>query len=802
MPKTIKLPGSCLSSIRLWGALALLLVTGWLGNVAQAATTFLGPVNASADEADALPGDGICRATGGNYCTLRAAIQESNALFPKGVTDITITVNTGTYFLGLTGADDDAAATGDLDILGTCPSADINLPCLKIEGNGKGDTIIDGKGMARVFHFVGKNTVKITGVTIQNGGVTNENGGGIKNSNGWVTLENCAITQNTIGNTTGARYGGGGIYNAFGGRMVINGCTISGNKVNNTQGMNGDDYIFGVGGGGGGISNVGVMTIKSTTIQDNLGRPLGGGIMNVSGFVGESGKLTIISSTLQGNKNAKDDGTPNGVGGALSNQGGLVSIKQSIISGNTAREGGGVFNTNSAAGQGTISGSVSIIASLVDNNIGNGLSNKDAMEVRYSTISNNKAQPFDTCTGGSGGCTNGADGGGINNYGPGELTVENTTITLNTARNGGGINNGRAMALTSITISDNTATNADGGKEIFINIQDIVSNPAKFKTVLLSNIIGGNGVASSNNCSGGTVGNSDNTLVNADYLKTITSKGYNLENGNSCGLKGAGDLNANPNLGALADNGGGTQTILPGGVYPKNFMPGSPAIGKGACPSPAFDQRQFGRPGTDRVCDIGAVESDGDKAVQKVDLEVQKTANVPSVVLNGPIIYTLTVTNHGPGIAVDITLTDRLPAGVTYAGWAQPVPNTNPSGVRCNDPTSSADPTCTLASLEPGASFTVYLTVQVTDGSLVPTDPAQVRTIENMSSVSVTSPADYLPGSNGSLTSCVRGACAITRVLMGDGVTNFTPSGGGGVFGPWALLLLGVPGLFLLRRRM
>ncbi len=802
MPKTIKLPGSCLSNVRLWGALVLLSVAGGVTNMAQAATTLLGPVDSSADEADALVGDGVCKATGGNYCTLRAAIQESNALFAKGITDITITVNAGTYFLGLTGAkDDDAAATGDLDILGTCPSADINLPCLKIEGSGRGSTLIDGGGVARVFHFVGKNTVKITGVTIQNGSVTDDNGGGIKNSNGWVTLENCEIINNTV-STTGARYSGGGIYSAFGGRMVINRCTISGNKVNNTAGIKADDYIFGVGGGGGGISNVGVMTIRSTTIQDNLGRPLGGGIMNVSGFVGESGKLTIISSTLQGNKNAKDDGsTPNGVGGALSNQGGLLSINQSIISGNIAREGGGIFNTNGAAVQGTISGSMSIISSLVDGNIGNGLSNKDAMEVRYTTISNNVAQPFEACADGSGGCTNGADGGGINSYGPGELMVENSTITSNTARNGGGINNGRAMTLTSITISDNTATNVGGGKEIFINIQDIARNPGKFKSVLLSNIIGGNGAASVNNCSGGTVDNSGNTTVDSSYPDTITSKGYNLENGNSCGL-GAGDLNANPNLGALADNGGGTQTILPGGVYPKNFMPGSPAIGNGACPSPSLDQRQFGRPGPDNKCDIGAVESDGDRAVNKVDLDVQKTANVPTVVRDGLVIYTLTVTNNGPNIAEGVTLKDRLPAGVTYAGWARPVPETNPPGVGCVAPTASADFTCTLASLAPGVSFTVYLTVKVTDGSLIPTDPSQVRTIENMASVSTASPIDYLPGNNGSLTSCVRGACAVTRVLMGDGVTNFTPSGGGGVFGPWALLLLGVPGLFLMRRRM
>src|SRR5256885_5141951 len=53
-----------------WAALSLVAVPGH-------AVTFV--VNTTADTADAVPGDGIC-ADSGNACSLRAPVQEANAL--------------------------------------------------------------------------------------------------------------------------------------------------------------------------------------------------------------------------------------------------------------------------------------------------------------------------------------------------------------------------------------------------------------------------------------------------------------------------------------------------------------------------------------------------------------------------------------------------------------------------------------------------------------------------------------------------------------------------------------------------
>jgi CSLREA domain-containing protein len=86
-------------------------------------------VNNTSDAVDATPGDGVCATAPGNgVCTLRAAIQEANAL--PG--DDTITVPAGTYTLTIPGRDEYFAATGDFNITSN----------ITINGAGAGSTII------------------------------------------------------------------------------------------------------------------------------------------------------------------------------------------------------------------------------------------------------------------------------------------------------------------------------------------------------------------------------------------------------------------------------------------------------------------------------------------------------------------------------------------------------------------------------------------------------------------------------------------------------------------------------------
>ncbi len=181
---------------------------------ASAALNFV--VNSTADAVDANPGDGLCQTSGG-ACTLRAAVQEANA--SPGAD--TISLPAGTYTLSISGAGEDAAASGDLDI-----SDD-----LTISGAGSGTTIVragssPGTGVDRVFHVTaGGATVVIEGVDVRFGNATGGwptgAGGGIFNT-GSLTVRDAAVTQNSGDNS------GGGIYN-YGGTLTVLRSTVSGN---------------------------------------------------------------------------------------------------------------------------------------------------------------------------------------------------------------------------------------------------------------------------------------------------------------------------------------------------------------------------------------------------------------------------------------------------------------------------------------------------------------------------------------------------------------------------------------------
>ena len=85
----------------------LLLVQGWVS-----AAIF--NVNLTVqDHIDDDPGDGVCDIAAGGFCTLRAAIMEANALPGP---DIIVLPGNATIRLSIPGTDENASATGDLDI--------------------------------------------------------------------------------------------------------------------------------------------------------------------------------------------------------------------------------------------------------------------------------------------------------------------------------------------------------------------------------------------------------------------------------------------------------------------------------------------------------------------------------------------------------------------------------------------------------------------------------------------------------------------------------------------------------------
>ena len=152
------------------------------------------------------------------------------------------------------------------------------------------------------------------------------------------------------------------------------------------------------------------------------------------------------------------------------------------------------------------------------------------------------------------------------------------------------------LSTASVTIADNRASGATGTNPLNAGNVFVAAAGSEFHSV--DTIIArGTGEAGHENCA-------------ADAGVVIDSRGYNLQDrAQQCGLAKTGDLvGVNPALGALANNGGATDTRALGA--------GSAAIDRGhpgACPDSGSSTLVIDQRGTPRVqggrCDIGAFES-------------------------------------------------------------------------------------------------------------------------------------------------------------------------------------------------
>jgi len=113
-------------------------------------------VNSTADQVDASPGDGVC-ATSTGACTLRAAIQEANAL--PGLDTVILPAGTFNLTLAPKGADDPGLPLFATEVDPTTPAALADLGAgdldilddLDLKGAGPALTIIDAGGASRVL---------------------------------------------------------------------------------------------------------------------------------------------------------------------------------------------------------------------------------------------------------------------------------------------------------------------------------------------------------------------------------------------------------------------------------------------------------------------------------------------------------------------------------------------------------------------------------------------------------------------------------------------------------------------------
>jgi hypothetical protein len=280
-------------------------------------------VNSLADAPDINPGDGLALDAAGQT-TLRAAIMEANGLPGSD----SITLGPGAYSLSIPGANENASATGDLDITSN----------LTITGAGAQATIIHGAQIDRLFHILIGASASISGVTIRNG--RSDSGGGIYNA-GALTVSSSRVIENSSTDSFG---GGGGICNA-GGQLDVDDCVIAENDANFSGGGILNDFstsgiarlrrttVSGNSAGwGGGIKNEENMLLANCTISGNSAS-FGGGVDTLTGGVTLTRWMTIDNCTFTGNSGAFGTG---GIRNWDNTQPvTVVTARNSIFAGNT-----------------------------------------------------------------------------------------------------------------------------------------------------------------------------------------------------------------------------------------------------------------------------------------------------------------------------------------------------------------------------------------------------------------------------------------------------------------------------------
>lgn len=298
-------------------------------------------VNSTDDLIDNQPGDGECFTgfdlnSGEPQCTLRAAIQEANAL--KGNDTIQLPnlspapgspglarLST-TYSLALQpgpqqrleprqGADDQS---GDLDISDN----------LTIQGEGAQQVIISAQEIDRVFEITGLQSqvfreiqVEIRDLTIRDGKAPFSVGGGVRNLGARLSLVQVALIDNMA-----AR--GGAVDNSLG-ILSIDRSTLAGNRTESLV----SDLLGNQDGGA--LFNLGTATIANSTISGNSAAR-GGGIWNETG-----GILTLTNSTIAFNQT---DSAAQGFAGGLVNFG-EATAQNTLFSDNSGGDCFGPLNS-------------------------------------------------------------------------------------------------------------------------------------------------------------------------------------------------------------------------------------------------------------------------------------------------------------------------------------------------------------------------------------------------------------------------------------------------------------------------
>ncbi len=438
--------------------------------------------------------------------------------------------------------------------------------------DGGGKITLHGNGATRILRsidgtFNGTTVLKVInvtlmGLTIENG-VTSDQGGAIR-VGFWnnFTLKGSTLRDNLATKDDQNCAGGGAIFIGGGSTARIEGSTFSGNQANN----------------GGAINSLRTnLTVIDSSFDGNHATHTdrinqfadcgGGGGLYIDGARGtESGgpQPTVIQGSSFSNNTTNNHG-----GGMFA---GLYP-NESIQIANTTFDGNGVTKASSKDSSGTGGG--------IWYGSATGATNNASFILKDSTLSNNKAV---------------GQGGGF--WTSAGATISNVTFFGNDATdssisnpddyrrgNGGAlaVNNNAPIAITNATFANNhSGFNGGaiaGGTTITVKNTLFANNTTDWPIKIMQHCT--NALTDGGN--------------NMQYPAKNPNPNYFNETNCTSGI-----IIADPQLGALADNGGGTSTMA--------LQNTSPAVGAGNnATCPATDQRGVARP-QGASCDIGAFE--------------------------------------------------------------------------------------------------------------------------------------------------------------------------------------------------
>lgn len=389
-------------------------------------------------------------------------------------------------------------------------------------------------------------------------------------------------------------------------------------------------------GGGLAMRRPGISTVTDSSFHDNSAGAAGGGVqfydgsvtftrVSISGnssnqgggvFVGSGSTANFVDSVIADNSASSNGGGISGVGGITA---ATITLTNSSVSGNAANGGGGGISLNNAQlytenaeisnndgnhASGTATGGgvsltnarAEFVSSVLDGNsayAGGGVRvSSSTVNVLYSAITSNTA----------------TQGGALSITSQSTVSVNHSLLANNNGILGGALwSDISSTTLNNSTITGNHSTSYSvarllGGsflivEESTIALNSDTSDPATeaisgqgATTSFTSSILWGNTRNNTNE-----IGDSSNSSV-----PTITNS---IVDFHGTIVDGGGNLDSDPLLASLADNGGQTDTMA--------LTYGSPALDAGSTTSTsAFDQRGAGF--TRKIgsnLDIGAYEA-------------------------------------------------------------------------------------------------------------------------------------------------------------------------------------------------